>query len=76
MPVLPSYRNQSMRATLAFNGLRVKHLKTNFGPKILDILLTRLKKIVSLKSFKKKNNKWLMMIFRFCKTNAQNIGFL
>ena len=39
MPVLPSYRNQSMRATLAFNGLRVKHLKTNFGPKILDILL-------------------------------------
>ena len=51
---------------------------SSLGPKILDILLTELKRIVSPTLFKKKIREWAPKNCpcRLYKTYVQNIGFL
>ena len=50
----------------------------SLGPKIWDILLTELKRIVSPTLFKKKIREWAPKNCpcRLCETHVQNIGFL
>ena len=76
--------NYSLRNSTALQGRSIKTVmydsgtKSSLGPKIWDILLTELKKIMSPTLFKKKTREWgpKNCPCRLCKTYVQNIGFL
>ena len=76
--------NYSLKNSTALQGRSIKTVMygsetiSSLGPKILDILLTELKKIVSPTLFKKKICEWAPKNCpcRLCKTYVQNIGYL
>ena len=76
--------NYSLRNSTALQGRSIKTVmydsetKSSLGPKIWNILLTELKKIMSPTLFKKKTREWgpKNCPCRLCKTYVQSIGFL